>query len=152
VQQCDDDIHTRLLVRKNEREPFRCFMDEAGNIGVTVTRLCHGTNATERLAQLVAEMVMQTLGGEDVRLEFRLDNRDSDRGPCDRVATWSGCSVRDRVTKRFLEWATAAGVKDTKAAARALVVLFAGAVAGSEMDGPQRSSEARWMGKKLLAG
>jgi hypothetical protein len=31
--------------------------------------------ATERLAQSVAEMVMQTLGGEGVRLEFRLDNR-----------------------------------------------------------------------------
>src|SRR5207302_1048976 len=27
-----------------------------------------------------------------------------------------------------------------------------GAVAGSEVDGPQRASDARWMAKKLLAG
>ena len=55
-------------------------------------------------------------------------------------------------TERFLEWTTAACVKDAKAMARALVVLFDGAVAGSEMDGPQRASDARWMAKKLLAG
>ena len=46
----------------------------------------------------------------------------------------------------------AAGVKDPKATARALMVLFDGAVAGSEVDGPQRASDARWMAKKLLAG
>ena len=44
------------------------------------------------------------------------------------------------------------GVKDAKATARALMVLFDGAVAGSEVDGPQRASDARWMAKKLLAG
>ena len=54
--------------------------------------------------------------------------------------------------ERFREWTTAAGVKDPKATARALVVLFDGAVAGSEVDGPQRASDARWMAKKLLAG
>ncbi len=54
-------------------------------------------------------------------------------------------------TERFLEWTTAAGVKDAKATARALVVLFDGAVAASEVDGPQRASDARWMAKKLLA-
>jgi len=47
---------------------------------------------------------------------------------------------------------TTAGVKDPKATARTLVVLFDGAVAGSEVDGPQRASDARWMAKKLLAG
>jgi len=52
----------------------------------------------------------------------------------------------------FREWTMAAGVKDPKATARALVVLFDGAVAGSEVDGPQRASDARWMVKKLLAG
>ena len=54
--------------------------------------------------------------------------------------------------ERFHEWTTAAGVKDPKATARALVVLFDGAVAGSEVDGPQRANDARWMAKKLLAG
>ena len=56
------------------------------------------------------------------------------------------------LTERFREWTTAAGVKDPKATARALIVLFDGAVAGSEVDGPQRASDARWMARKLLAG
>ena len=59
---------------------------------------------------------------------------------------------REWFAERFREWTTAAGVKDPKATARALVVLFDGAVAGSEVDGPQRASDARWMAKKLLAG
>ena len=56
------------------------------------------------------------------------------------------------LTDRFREWTTAAGVKDPKATARALIVLFDGAVAGSEVDGPQRASDARWMAEKLLTG
>jgi AcrR family transcriptional regulator len=59
---------------------------------------------------------------------------------------------RDWFAERFLEWTTAAAVKDATAMARALVVLFDGAVAGSEVDGPQRARDARWMAKKLLAG
>jgi len=59
---------------------------------------------------------------------------------------------REWFKARLLEWSTAAGVKDPKAIARALVVLFDGAVAGSEVDGPQRARDARWMAKKLLAG
>lgn len=54
--------------------------------------------------------------------------------------------------ERFLEWTKAAGMKDPTATARALVVLFDGAVAGSEVDGPQRASDARWLARKLLAG
>ena len=61
-------------------------------------------------------------------------------------------SQRAWFAERFREWTTAAGVKDPKATARALVVLFDGAVAGSEVDGPQRARDARWMAKKLLAG
>ena len=57
---------------------------------------------------------------------------------------------REWFTKRLLEWTRAAGVKDVNATARALIVLFDGAVAGSEMDGPQRAKDARWMAKKLL--
>jgi AcrR family transcriptional regulator len=59
---------------------------------------------------------------------------------------------REWFAERFREWTRAAGVKDPKATARALVVLFDGAVAGSEVDGPQRASDARWMARKLLAG
>jgi len=55
-------------------------------------------------------------------------------------------------TARFQEWTTAAGVKDVKATARALVVLFDGAIAASEIDGPQRARDARWLARKLLAG
>jgi AcrR family transcriptional regulator len=54
-------------------------------------------------------------------------------------------------TERFVEWTTAAGVRDAKVTARALMVLFDGALAGSEVDGPQRASDARWMARKLLA-
>jgi hypothetical protein len=59
---------------------------------------------------------------------------------------------REWFTERFREWTMVAGVKDAKATARALIVLFDGAVAGSEVDGPQRARDARWMAKKLLAG
>jgi AcrR family transcriptional regulator len=59
---------------------------------------------------------------------------------------------REWFSQRILEWATAAGVRDAKAVARGLVVLFDGAVAGSEVDGPQRARDARWLARKLLAG
>ena len=59
---------------------------------------------------------------------------------------------REWFAERFLEWTKAAGVKDPKVTARALVVLFDGAVAGSEVDGPQRATDARWLARKLLAG
>jgi AcrR family transcriptional regulator len=59
---------------------------------------------------------------------------------------------REWFSERFLEWATAAGLKDAKATARALIVLFDGAVAGSEVDGPQRAKDARWMARRLLGG
>jgi len=50
---------------------------------------------------------------------------------------------REWFAARFREWTTAAGVKAAKATARALMVLFDGAVAGAEVDGPQRASDAR---------
>jgi AcrR family transcriptional regulator len=59
---------------------------------------------------------------------------------------------REWFAERFREWTLAAGVKDPKATARALMVLFDGAVAGSEVDGPQRASDARWLARKLLTG
>jgi AcrR family transcriptional regulator len=68
--------------------------------------------------------------------------------PARRIAR----NQREWFTARLLEWTTAAGVKDAEATARALVVLFDGAIAASEIDGPQRASDARWMAKKLLPG
>ena len=59
---------------------------------------------------------------------------------------------REWFKARLFEWSAAAGVKDAKAIARALIVLFDGAVAGSEVDGPQRARDARWLARKLLAG
>src|SRR5205809_6337709 len=56
---------------------------------------------------------------------------------------------RDWFTDRLREWTLAAGVKDAKATARALIVLFDGAIAASEIDGPQRASDARWLARKL---
>jgi AcrR family transcriptional regulator len=59
---------------------------------------------------------------------------------------------REWFTERLVEWTTAAGVKDARAKARALLVLFDGAVAGSEVDGAQRARDARWIARTLLAG
>src|SRR5207253_9062571 len=53
---------------------------------------------------------------------------------------------REWFTERFLEWTTAAGVKDPKAMARALVVLFDGAVAGSEVRSEEHTSELQSRG------
>lgn len=52
---------------------------------------------------------------------------------------------------RFLEWVKAAGAANPAATAGALVVLFDGAIAASEHDGPQRARDARWMAEQLLA-
>lgn len=52
---------------------------------------------------------------------------------------------------KFLEWARAAGVAKPAATAGALMVLFDGAVAASEHDGPQRARDARWIAEQLLS-
>jgi AcrR family transcriptional regulator len=52
---------------------------------------------------------------------------------------------------KFLEWARAADVAKPAATAGALVVLFDGAVAASEHDGPQRARDARWIAEQLLS-
>ncbi|MFN7777349.1 MAG: TetR/AcrR family transcriptional regulator [Betaproteobacteria bacterium] len=58
---------------------------------------------------------------------------------------------REWIHARFLEWARAAGVSNPRAAAGALVVLFDGAIAASEQDGPQRARDARRMAALLLS-
>jgi AcrR family transcriptional regulator len=52
---------------------------------------------------------------------------------------------------RFSEWARAAGVADPAATAGALMVLFDGAIAAAEQDGPQRARDARWTAGQLLS-
>ena len=57
---------------------------------------------------------------------------------------------RNWLQAKFLEWSRAAGVAKPAATAGALVVLFDGAVAASEHDGPQRARDARWIAGQLL--
>lgn len=59
-------------------------------------------------------------------------------------------SQREWLQARFTEWVKAAGAANPKAIAGALVVLFDGAVAASEQDGPQRARDARWAARALL--
>jgi len=56
------------------RELLRCSMNDEGRIEVVVTQFCDDTKAVERLARMVAEMVMRTFG-EDVLREFRQQNK-----------------------------------------------------------------------------
>ncbi len=58
---------------------------------------------------------------------------------------------REWLHAKFLEWVRAAGVASPAATAGALVVLFDGAIAASEHDGPQRARDARWMAGQLLS-
>ena len=58
---------------------------------------------------------------------------------------------REWIHGKFLEWAKAAGADHPVNVAGALVVLFDGAVAASEHDGPQRARDARWMAGQLMS-
>lgn len=58
---------------------------------------------------------------------------------------------REWLTNRFTEWARDAGAGDPVRTGSALLVLFDGAVAASEQDGPQRARDARWSAGKILA-
>jgi AcrR family transcriptional regulator len=58
---------------------------------------------------------------------------------------------REWLHARFLEWAQNAGVATPRSTAGALVVLFDGAVAASEQDGPQRARDARRIAELLLS-
>lgn len=57
---------------------------------------------------------------------------------------------REWLLERFTEWARAAGATDARRMGSALLVLFDGAVAASEQDGPRRARDARWVAEKLL--
>ncbi len=63
----------------------------------------------------------------------------------------AAAAQREWLHARFLEWSRAAKVKDHEATAGALMVLFDGAVAASEQDGPQRARDARWTAGLLLS-
>lgn len=47
-------------------------------------------------------------------------------------------------------WCGEAALSDAKQTARALAVLFDGALAAAEQDGPERASDARWAAAQLL--
>jgi AcrR family transcriptional regulator len=51
---------------------------------------------------------------------------------------------------QFVECLAAAGVRNRIRMADALIVLYDGAFAASEQDGPQRARDARWIAKQLL--
>ncbi|MES3033372.1 MAG: TetR/AcrR family transcriptional regulator [Gemmatimonadota bacterium] len=57
---------------------------------------------------------------------------------------------RSWLAERLAEWVRDAGASDVPQVAGALMVLFDGAVAGSELDGSRRAHDARWMAKRLL--
>jgi hypothetical protein len=51
---------------------------------------------------------------------------------------------------RFTQWAKAAGAAEPRRMGGALLVLFDGAVAAAEQDGPARLREAKWAAESLL--
>jgi AcrR family transcriptional regulator len=51
---------------------------------------------------------------------------------------------------QFVECLAAAGVRNRVRMADMLLVLYDGALAASEQDGPQRARDARWIAKQLL--
>jgi hypothetical protein len=57
---------------------------------------------------------------------------------------------RDWFRRQFVDCLKAAGVRDRARMADALIVLYDGALAASEQDGPQRARDARWIAKQLL--
>jgi AcrR family transcriptional regulator len=57
---------------------------------------------------------------------------------------------REWFRTQFVDCLKAAGVRDRARMADALIVLYDGALAASEQDGPQRARDARWIAKQLL--
>ncbi len=59
---------------------------------------------------------------------------------------------RQYMLSQFTTWSIAAGASDVDRTAGALMVLFDGAIAASEQDGPQRARDARWLAERLMYG
>lgn len=57
---------------------------------------------------------------------------------------------REWLRGQFVECVKAAGIRNPARMAGVLIVLYDGAVAASEQDGPQRARDARWLVKELL--
>ncbi|HEX4029204.1 MAG TPA: TetR/AcrR family transcriptional regulator [Terracidiphilus sp.] len=57
---------------------------------------------------------------------------------------------REWFRKQFVDCLKVAGVGSPTRMAGALMVLYDGALAASEQDGPQRARDARWIAKQLL--
>ena len=57
---------------------------------------------------------------------------------------------REWFHRQFLECLRASGARNPARMAGALIVLYDGAMAASEQDGPKRALDARWIAKQLL--
>ncbi len=60
-------------------------------------------------------------------------------------------SQRQWLLETITEWTRSAECEEPEQTAAALLVLFNGAIAASEQDGPERARDARWLARKLLA-
>ena len=62
----------------------------------------------------------------------------------------SALSQRQWLHEQLATWCAAAPVQSPEQTARALVVLFDGALTAAEQDGPERAKDARWAAAQLL--
>jgi hypothetical protein len=75
----------------------------------------------------------------------------SELADADHPARVVAAEQRAWVFRHLVTWAKAAGAADVPRVAGALQVLFDGAVAAAEQDGPQRARDARWLAAQLLS-
>jgi AcrR family transcriptional regulator len=127
-----------------------CLERKTKNVRVRIEAYLAGTPPSQRALKFF-DWVVAWAGSKDFRgcpLQHTVSELTDAAHPARTIAH----DQRAWFAERLREWTTAAGVKDSKATARALMVLFDGAAAGAEVEGPQRASDARWAAGKLLAG
>lgn len=66
-------------------------------------------------------------------------------------ARQSALSQRRWLHEQLAAWCAAASLQNPEQTARALVVLFDGALTAAEQDGPERARDARWAAEQLLS-
>jgi len=69
---------------------------------------------------------------------------------CGHPARSAAAGQRAWLLEHFRDWSAAAGATDPERTAGALLVLFDGAVAASQQDGPERARQARWAAEALI--
>ncbi len=65
-------------------------------------------------------------------------------------ARQSALVQRQWLHEQLATWCAAASLQNPEQTARALVVLFDGALTAAEQDGPERAKDARWAAEQLL--